>query len=130
MDEKIKATIDKIEILTNQNHEFDIELRKRLNIASANIVLQEDDRISHIYEYCIEEVIKKQANEFYNDFPISSIKDILIEDFIRMEFFRRKDNFGDFCLSLYQQIECITNKLCEDRQLTDITEKCGGSLHT
>ncbi len=126
MDEKIKATIDKIEILTNQNHEFDIELRKRLNIASANIVLQEDDRISHIYEYCIEEVIKKQANEFYNDFPISSIKDILIEDFIRMEFFRRKDNFGDFCLSLYQQIECITNKLCEDRQLTDITEKMWG----
>ena len=120
------STIDKITRLTQQNAEFDMELRKQLNVASANSVLSEDERINQIYEYCIEEIIRKQANEFYTDFPLQSIKDTLIGDFIRMESFRRKDNFGDFCLSLYQQIECITNKLCEKKDLSDITEKMWG----
>lgn len=120
------STIDKITRLTQQNAEFDMELRKQLNVASANSVLSEDERINQIYEYCIEEIIRKQANEFYTDFPLQSIKDTLIGDFIRMESFRRKDNFGDFCLSLYQQIECITNKLCEKKDLSVITEKMWG----
>ena len=120
------STIDKITRLTQQNAEFDMELRKQLKVASANSVLSEDERINQIYEYCIEEIIRKQANEFYTDFPLQSIKDTLIGDFIRMESFRRKDNFGDFCLSLYQQIECITNKLCEKKDLSDITEKMWG----
>lgn len=126
MDDKLTSTIDKITRLTQQNAEFDMELRKQLNVASANSVLSEDERINQIYEYCIEEIIRKQANDFYTDFPLQSIKDTLIGDFIRMESFRRKDNFGDFCLSLYQQIECITNKLCEKKDLSDITEKMWG----
>lgn len=126
MDDKLTSTIDKITRLTQQNAEFDMELRKQLNVASANSVLSEDERINQIYEYSIEEIIRKQANEFYTDFPLQSIKDTLIGDFIRMESFRRKDNFGDFCLSLYQQIECITNKLCEKKDLSDITEKMWG----
>ena len=120
------STIDKITRLTQQNAEFDMELRKRLNVASANSVLLDDERINQIYEYCIEEIIRKQAKEFYEDFPLQSIKDTLIGDFIRMESFRRKDNFGDFCLALYQQIECMTNKLCEKKVLSDITEKMWG----
>lgn len=126
MDDKLMSTIDKITRLTQQNTEFDMELRKRLNVASANSVLSEDERINQIYEYCIEKIIKQQADEFYADFPLQSIKDILIGDFVRMESFRRKDNFGDFCLSLYQQIECMTNKLCEKKELSDITEKMWG----
>jgi hypothetical protein len=43
-----------------------------------------------------------------------------------MESFKRKDNFLDFCLALYQQIECITNKLCESKDLTYITGKLWG----
>lgn len=122
------STIDKIARLTQQNAEFDMELRKRLNVASANSVLSVDERINQIYEYCIEDIIKKQAEEFYADFPLQSIKDILIRDFIRMESFRRKDNFGDFCLSLYQQIECMTNKLCEEgSDLSYIAEKMWNS---
>ena len=120
------STIDKITRLTQQNAEFDMELRKQLNVASANSVLSEDERINQIYEYCIEEIIRKQANEFYKDFPLQSIKDTLIGDFVRMESFRRKDNFGDFCLALYQQIECMTNRLCEKKELSDITEKMWG----
>lgn len=120
------STIDKITRLTQQNAEFDMELRKQLKVASANSVLSEDKRINQIYEYCIEEIIRKQANEFYKDFPLQSIKDTLIGDFVRMESFRRKDNFGDFCLALYQQIECMTNRLCEKKELSDITEKMWG----
>lgn len=116
------STIDKIARLTQQNTEFDMELRKRLDVASANSVLSDDERINDIYEYCIEDIIKKQATEFYADFPLQTIKDRLIGDYIRMESFRRKDNFEDFCLSLYQQIECMTNKLCENKDLSDITE--------
>ncbi|MEQ2674165.1 hypothetical protein HKQ50_03600 [Bacteroides vulgatus] len=126
MDDKLMSTIDKITRLTQQNAEFDMELRKQLKVASANSVLSEDERINQIYEYCIEEIIRKQANEFYKDFPLQSIKDTLIGDFVRMESFRRKDNFGDFCLALYQQIECMTNRLCEKKELSDITEKMWG----
>lgn len=122
MDDKLMSTIDKIARLTQQNTEFDMELRKRLDVASANSVLSDDERINDIYEYCIEDIIKKQATEFYADFPLQTIKDRLIGDYIRMESFRRKDNFEDFCLSLYQQIECMTNKLCENKDLSDITE--------
>lgn len=125
MDEKIMSILDRICKLTQQNSEFDAELRKRLNVASTNFAIT-DERITQIYEYCIEKVIRKQAEEFYADFPIKSIVNILVEDYIRMESFRRKDNFGDFCLSLYQQIECITNKLCENSTLNDITSNMWG----
>ena len=125
MDDKLKATIEKIVLLTRQNPEFNQELRKRLNITSANSAIS-DDKISQIYEYCIEKIIHSQAEEFYTDFPIKSIVPTLISDFSRMESFRRKDNFGDFCLSLYQQIECITNKLCENASLSEIAEKMWG----
>lgn len=90
MDEKIRSTLDKIFQLTQQNTEFDVELRKRLNVASANSAILDDERIEQIYEYCIEKIIRKQAKEFYADFPIKSIIPILEEDFIRMESFRRK----------------------------------------
>lgn len=126
MDEKLISTMDKIIRLTQQNAEFNTELRKRLNVASANSTIIDDERITQIYEYCIEKIIRKQAEEFYADFPLKSIVSILIEDFVRMEYFRRKDNFGDFCLSLYQQIECMTNKLCEDSRLSEITSKMWG----
>lgn len=120
------STIDKITRLTQQNAEFDMELRKRLNVASANSVLLDDERINQIYEYCIEKIIRQQAIGFYAGFPLQSVKETLIGDFVRMESFRRKDNFEDFCLSLYQQIECMTNRLCEKRELSDITEKMWG----
>ena len=102
MEEKLKATIDKIVQLSKQNEEFNINLRKALGVMpSAKSVLIDDERIGQIYEYCIEKIIRKQAEEFYKDFPLKTIVPNLIEDFVRKEFFRRKDCFGDFCLSLY-----------------------------
>lgn len=123
MDEKLKSTIDKIVQLSKQNPEFDAELRKRLEITSSAKSVYDEERIAQIYEYCIEKVIRSQAIDFYKDFPLKSIIPTIVEDFVRMETFRRKDNFGDFCLSLYQQIECITNKLCTNPSLSAVVEK-------
>ena len=127
MDEKLNSTLDKIIRLCGQNAEFDKELRKRLGVApSASVLPISDERIDQIYEYCIEKVVRKQAREFYSDFPVSSIRDGLMDDFCRMEAFRRKDNFGDFCLSLYQQIESMTNSLCTNPDLDLIAERMWG----
>ena len=124
MEENKKAAIEKILLLVKQDSEFNEELRKRLKIVPvANSVIIDDERMNQIYEYCIEKIIRRQAEEFYKDFPISSLVPTLVEDYVRMESFHRKDSFGDFCLSLYQQIECITNKICESATLSEITDK-------
>jgi len=69
--------------------------------------------IQNIHEYCVEQKIEKQATEFYNSFPIQEIKDQLIQDYKKMEHERRRDDFENFCLCMYQQIENITNFLFE-----------------
>ncbi len=78
------------------------------------------EKIEQIYEYCIEKNARCQAEQFYLGFPIREIIPSLVNDFVRMEMFRRRDNFGDFCLALYQQIEGITNQLCINRTLDEI----------
>lgn len=40
-----------------------------------------------------------------------------------MERFRRKDDFGDFCLAMYQQIENITNYICADPIVNKVASK-------
>lgn len=126
MEDKLQSTIEKIVQLSKQNAEFNLELRKRLDMSSANCVPIDDDRIDQIYEYCIEKVVRQQAQEFYKDFPIKEITNELVEDFCRMEAFRRRNNFGDFCLSLYQQVECVTNKLCANPDLNEIANRMWG----
>lgn len=129
MEENKKSAIEKIYQLTKQDAEFNDELRKKLEITSiANSAVIDDERLSQIYEYCIEKIIRKQAEDFYKEFPITSIVPTLIDDYVRMESFHRKDNFGDFCLALYQQIENITNKICESSDLAEVTEKMWGHL--
>lgn len=125
MNNKKIETINKIYRLTQQDAEFNEALRKKLGteVSESGTVVINGDRIDDIYEYCIEKVIKKQAQEFYEDFPLKSIGETLVEDFCRMESFHRKDNFGDFCLSLYQQIEYMTNKLCTNPSLSEIADK-------
>lgn len=124
MDDRLNDTIDKVCRLSDKNPEFGRELRKRLGIAySANSALADDEKINEIYEYCIEKIIRKQAEEFYSGFPLTEIIPMLIGDFIRMETFKRKDNFGDFCLACYQQIECITNYLCSLDDLGETVNK-------
>jgi hypothetical protein len=73
--------------------------------------------IQNIYEYCIEQKIEKQAFEFYTKFPIEEIKEQLIQDYKKMEHERRRDDFENFCLCVYQQIENITNYLFDNHIL-------------
>ena len=112
MEDNKKAAIEKIYQLTKQDAEFNEELRKKLGItSSANSVVIDDERISQIYEYCIERIIAEQAENFYKDFPIKNLVSQLKKDFSRMESFRRKNQFEDYALALYQQIECIVNSI-------------------
>jgi len=61
MEDKLQSTIEKIVQLSKQNAEFNLELRKRLDMSSTNCVPIDDDRIDQIYEYCIEKVVRQQA---------------------------------------------------------------------
>lgn len=76
-------------------------------------------QIDEIYEHCLRKIIQEHAINFYSDFKLTSIKQKLIEDFIRMEKFRREGNFEDFCLAVFQQIEGVVNEL----STTEINEK-------
>lgn len=85
-------------LLTIENHATYAQLRKH-------------PLITRIHEYCVEEIIEKQAEEFYKDFPIEEIKEQLIVDFKEMEHQRNRDNFWKFSLHIYRQIEYIMNYL-------------------
>lgn len=124
MDEILNKTIDKILRLCDENEEFNKELRGRLKVGlPKNPNTIEDNKLMQIYEYCIEKVVRRQAEEFYANFPFQSLVNQLVDDFCKMEFFRRKDNFQDFCLALYQQLEGITNHLCAKKELLTITSR-------
>lgn len=124
MDSNKEDAIEKIYRLTLQDAEFNAALRKKLKIeSSANVVLDNDRRLDEIYELCIEKITRKQGDEFYADFPITSLRSTLAYDYNRMERFRRKDDFGDFCLAMYQQIENITNYICSDPVVDKVASK-------
>ena len=92
------------------NEEFTKKLRALVSPNGESgafaVSAESNSKIDSIYELCIERIIHDQAVRFYNGFPIEELKSSLIADFVRMEHFRRKDNFDDFCLAMYQQIEC------------------------
>ncbi len=123
MDEKLKQVLHKVELLCDQNPEFSKALARKLEQEISQSTPSSNAQLDEIYEYCIERVVRKQAQEYYAAFPIESIRQQLIDDFCRMERFRRADNFGDFCLAAYQQIECICRSLANNTDLENITKK-------
>ncbi len=93
----------------NENGWFKDELISKLLLkGTINI---SSNQLDEIYEHCLNNIINDHAERFYSDFKLSSIKEVLIFDFIRMERFRRDDKFEDFCLAVFQQIEGIVNEL-------------------
>lgn len=120
---KLKKLLDIVEeLLKIDGNSWMVEdLLSRLNKAITDD--KNSSLLNDIYEYCIEDVIKKQATDFYADFPCAEIRPILVNDYIRMERFRRQNNFEDFCMSLYQQIECITNTIIKDSSFKEIAKK-------
>lgn len=73
-----------------------------------------DARFDEIYEYCIEKNARKQANAFYENFPIEEIKNKLIHDYLLMESFKRRGDFFNYSAHLFKQIECISSFICND----------------
>jgi hypothetical protein len=108
--DKYKNLLDKIEQLTSTDPEFRKELGRRYG---------GNEKIDEIHELCVERIITEQAEKFYAVFPIVDIKKQLIEDYIRAERFKRKNNFEDFCLAVYQQVESIVNWFCSNQFFID-----------
>jgi hypothetical protein len=110
-----KESLEKLLVLIEgiceepQNEWFKNKIN-HINGLSINSI--DDEKISEIYELCINEILLEQANQFYRDFKYPAIKETLIGDFVRMEKFKRQDNFEDFSLAANQQIECIVNHIC------------------
>ncbi len=81
---------------------------------------ESEARISDIHEQCIEGILQEQAKEFYKDFVIAELRPQLIDDFVKMEHWRRRNNIGEFGLAVFQQIECIMNHLSKDDTLCEV----------
>lgn len=115
--EKLKKLVQIIgDLLKVEGNEWLIdEILKTIGKTSPVEQIAKHSLIQNIHEYCVEQKINKQATEFYKSFPIQEIKNQLILDYKKMEHERRRDDFENFCLCLYQQIENITNYLFESR---------------
>jgi len=113
--EKLKKLIDIFaELLKIKGNEWLIDaILEKIKNTSTLDEISKHSVIQDIHEYCIEKVVFKQANDFYQDFKIEEIKQELIKDFVKMEHERRRDDFESFSLCVYQQIENITNYIFE-----------------
>lgn len=106
--DRIVSFVKKVKELPG-NEEFIADLRATIIDADTADDIISNPKIDKIYEYCIKNVLQKQAEGVYAQFPIPELIPGLVNDYVRMESFRRADNFEDFCMALYQQIECVTN---------------------
>ena len=99
---------------TPNNNWFRKELVNKLVPLTAS-KSRNNPEISEIHEYCIKKILQDQAKMFYKDFNLPSINDELCNDFVRMEQYRREDNFEEFCMAMFQQIEQIVNALFDSK---------------
>lgn len=118
-----KEHLQKLLLLVNQvanepgNEWFKNELVSNFGGNLERVLNETEKSIKKIDEHFFKKIATKQAENFYKDFKLTTIKDKLIADFVRMEQFRREDNFEDFSLALHQQIENIINQLTENNIL-------------
>ena len=116
MDEKIKATIEKIKLLSKQNEEFNQEMRKLFGKtipASAdsipNSVLEDISAIRSALE------IRANVSVSYDFVKEQRLRDQLIIDNLRMENAAlnlkepEEDRFYTFCVNAFYQVENIVN---------------------
>ena len=118
--EKLNVLLDIIgDLLKEEGNEWLVDgLLQKISETSPLEDIAKHSIIQNIHEYCIEQKVDKQANDFYCDFKVKSIQSQLIDDYKRMEHDRRRDDFENFCLRVYQQIECITNYLFDNFIIT------------
>jgi hypothetical protein len=111
--EKLKKLVDIFgELIKIEGNEWLVdELFKTIGQHTSVEEIAQHSVIQSINEYCIEKVIEHQAKSFYHSFRFSDIKEQLIADYKKMEHERRRNDFENFTLSLYQQLENIINLL-------------------
>lgn len=85
-----------------------------------------NNKLDEIYEYCIEKVIKGQAKDFYKDMPLKDVVSQLESDFVKMERAKRRNDFDEFAMAVYQQIERITNSVCSNQKLNESVSRLIG----
>ncbi len=111
----------------------DNELHKKrmwslINLLAKNELGQLTDKdvpvlLNEMHELNLEQYIKIQAESFYKEFPLTDIKEELINDFIKMEHCRRRDDFQGFSMALYQQLENVINFLIDNFNYLDTIKK-------
>lgn len=118
MDEKLKTTIDRIVQLSKQNPEFDLELRKVLNINSTPTSLQSssDKRIENIENYLgLDYYVDNQPPLIdFSFIQENDVRNQLISDNREMMRFRYGTRyhsicFNEFCRYAHLQAEMLLN---------------------
>lgn len=117
--EELKKLLSFIDALIKQpgNEEFVAGLRALLRIGTDSL---EKERIEQIYEYCIERNLRQQAEGYYVSFPIKELVPELVETYMMMESFKRKNDFLNFGAQLFKQIEGIANYICKINEYKEI----------
>ncbi|MBQ7855266.1 MAG: hypothetical protein IJ352_09660 [Muribaculaceae bacterium] len=112
MDDKLKATLEKVVLLAKNNNEFDSDLRKALNMSTSI----SDQQINHIQKYLGLDYFTDTKDSIidYSYITIPEIKDILISDNREMMRHRygtryHKTDFHEFCRYAHLQVEMLIN---------------------
>ena len=117
--EELKRLLAFIDTLVKQpgNDDFVAGLRALLMVGSDPI---EKERLEQIYEYCIERNLRQQAEGYYASFPIKELVPELVDTYVLMESFKRKNDFLNFGAQLFKQIEGIANHICKIKEYKEI----------
>lgn len=116
MDEKLKSTLHKIKLLSEQNPEFAQELRKMFESSSSASVVSAPMTIANDI-VCIREALEIRAGNSIDYEFVTHVRfrNQLIIDNLRMENAAldlrksEKDRFYAFCVNAFYQLENITN---------------------
>lgn len=115
MDEKLKATINKVVQLSRQNSEFDNELRKALGIGSSAKSVLDKDVPQNIVAIRSALEIRGDKSINYDFIKERRLRDQLIIDNLRMENAslnlteKESTRFYAFCVNAFYQVENIIN---------------------
>ena len=116
MDEKIKATIEKIKLLSKQNEEFNQEMRKLFGkTVSASTGSMPNSVVEDISAIRSALEIRANVSISYDFVKEQRLRDQLIIDNLRMENAAlnlkepEEDRFFTFCVNAFYQVENIVN---------------------
>ena len=124
--EKLKFLIALSKEVDNTENE---EIKKEFyelameELSKNNYPKTDKEILDKINEYCIENVIRNQSVSFYSGFPLNLITDKLVSDYAMMEHYRRRDDFENFCIAVFQQIENIVNYIFINYNLIELLIK-------